>query len=290
MSDTKRTWRFVGSVTVGAGWIAAAMTLFGCAHSGGPAASGLHVIWARDATVYVAGSDSIRLDTGTLVVIRNGARPIASGHVDRVVDGTLAVVSLTSGPFPLSKKWAELSVSAERGAFTAAPLLRLGYPANGRRWFATICQRRPIPPEGLATSYRSEVIAERSWRGVRVSAPSASTSAGPTTTWPDTLLLRLFDDAADEEIALLRGEVDAAIFWPDETSRYLLEQWSAGTALRGAWRPPANAIIDWESPSARAAGTACPIVTTAAWKGYLQSLGPDSLVNLLRCEPKSIDR
>jgi hypothetical protein len=37
---------------------------------------------------------------------------------------------------------------------------------------------------------------------------------------PDTLLVRLFADAADEEIALERGELDVAVFWPGElTSR-----------------------------------------------------------------------
>jgi hypothetical protein len=40
---------------------------------------------------------------------------------------------------------------------------------------------------------------------------------------PDTLQVRLFDDAADEEIALERGELDAAVFWPGEASNHIRE-------------------------------------------------------------------
>jgi hypothetical protein len=56
--------------------------------------------------------------------------------------------------------------------------------------------------------------------------------------WPDTLLVRLFDEAADEEIALERGELDAAVFWPGEVSSHLREQplwrdYLSGTMKRG---------------------------------------------------------
>jgi hypothetical protein len=39
-----------------------------------------------------------------------------------------------------------------------------------------------------------------------------------STSGPDTLLVRTFTDAADQEIALERGEVDVAVFWPGEPS------------------------------------------------------------------------
>jgi len=38
---------------------------------------------------------------------------------------------------------------------------------------------------------------------------------------PDTLVVRTFEDATDEEIALERGELDAAVFWPGELSAHM---------------------------------------------------------------------
>jgi hypothetical protein len=44
-----------------------------------------------------------------------------------------------------------------------------------------------------------------------------------TAQWPDTLLVRLFDEATDEEIGLMRGELDVAVFWPGELSTQMRE-------------------------------------------------------------------
>jgi hypothetical protein len=45
----------------------------------------------------------------------------------------------------------------------------------------------------------------------------------PSSIWPDTLHVFLFYDPLDEEIALERGELDVAIFWPGELSRRIRE-------------------------------------------------------------------
>ena len=44
---------------------------------------------------------------------------------------------------------------------------------------------------------------------------------GPAALWPDTLIVRTFGDAADQEIAFERGELDVAVFWPGERSARL---------------------------------------------------------------------
>jgi hypothetical protein len=52
--------------------------------------------------------------------------------------------------------------------------------------------------------------------------------------WPDTMLVRLFGDVADEEIALERGELDLAVFWPGEASSRLRSDPRGWDLIRGA--------------------------------------------------------
>lgn len=57
--------------------------------------------------------------------------------------------------------------------------------------------------------------------------------------WPDTLIVHWFDEVVDEEIALERGEVDAAMFQPGEMSSRLREtprwhDYRRGVRSRGA--------------------------------------------------------
>src|SRR4029077_8015933 len=63
----------------------------------------------------------------------------------------------------------------------------------------------------------------RAGRGSPMGAPPA----------PDTLLVRLYGESADEEIALERGELDVAVFWPGELSTRMREDPRWGGALLG---------------------------------------------------------
>jgi hypothetical protein len=62
--------------------------------------------------------------------------------------------------------------------------------------------------------------------------------------WPHRLEARRFDDVADEEIALERGEIDVAVFWPGELSARLRSdpRW-AGFSL--ATRRRGMAAVEW---------------------------------------------
>ena len=52
-------------------------------------------------------------------------------------------------------------------------------------------------------------------RWVRLPQPASDSASALA---PDTLTVRAFDDATDEEIAFERGELDVAVFWPGELS------------------------------------------------------------------------
>jgi hypothetical protein len=59
------------------------------------------------------------------------------------------------------------------------------------------------------------------------------------TLWPDTLIVRFYDESADEEIAIERAELDVAVFWPAELSSHMRTspRWSSplmGIRTRGA--------------------------------------------------------
>ena len=241
---------------------------------------GARVVSENGATVYVSAAESLRLEPGSPLVFIDRGREVAAGRLEQVLKGTLAEVTITSGDLPSRVDWDRVRVFSEPRTFTAAPLLRLGYPA---RFPSRLdCTGRPLPPRGLAETYRTELIGERSWRGVLVVRDQAGSAP-----WPDTLLIRLFDDSVDEEIAFQRDEIDAAVFGNDGESHFIEEQSRQGLVLNGIprrWVMTASDGLDVPE-SVRAPHRSCPIVTPQRLHAYLSALGPDSLVNLLSCEP-----
>jgi hypothetical protein len=91
-------------------------------------------------------------------------------------------------------------------------LLRVGLPGRGRTNLLFACGVPGLAPRLGPTSYAADTSGAGGHRLVRTPEPGDAPIA------PDTLLVRLFADAADEEIALERGEVDVAVFWPGELS------------------------------------------------------------------------
>jgi hypothetical protein len=71
------------------------------------------------------------------------------------------------------------------------------------------------PPRIGSSPYERDALDSSGRRWLRLPG-DVSDSAGALA--PDTLLVRAFDDATDEEIALERGELDVAVFWPGEVS------------------------------------------------------------------------
>ena len=96
--------------------------------------------------------------------------------------------------------------------------LRVGLPAPRRGNLLFTCEAPPnvhqVPRIGSA-SYASDTLdpTGRRWLRVPDFVPDSTGALAP-----DTLVVRAFGDATDEEIALERGELDVAVFWPGELS------------------------------------------------------------------------
>ena len=115
----------------------------------------------------------------------------------------------------------------------AASRLRIGLPTGrGNLLFACTPPPSTDPPRG----YR----ADSAGRGfVRNDAGMEA--------WPETLAIARFADAADQEIALERGEIDLAVFWPGELSgrmradrgRWAIAMGARSRGVLAAFTPPA---------------------------------------------------
>jgi len=94
--------------------------------------------------------------------------------------------------------------------------LRIGLPKRGNLLFN--CDGQPAPPRIGSALYAADSLdpSGRRWRR----SPSAATDSASLLA-PDTLTVRAFSDPTDEEIALERGELDVAVFWPGELSAHM---------------------------------------------------------------------
>lgn len=182
------------------------------------------VVWQRASRAYVAFPDSGALETGLTITFVDRDAPVAWGEVIEIVKGELAVVRLTWGSLGEIKRLDRVAVLAESRPPRAPTLLRVGAPSPRRANLVVDCARLTVtPPNGAFTTWTA---ANGSHGFVRVTAEAGDR-------WPDTLVVRLFDDATDEEIALARGDLDVAIFWPGEMSPHLRDRAGGRDALRG---------------------------------------------------------
>ena len=172
------------------------------------------VVWVRGGRAYVAARDSLALAPRSRLTFLKKSKAIASGEIERIVDGGMAVARITSGSLDGEKKLDRLRILAEPPP--GPRLLRVGYPARNRDRLGRACGSLTIAPARLPAGYRVEGE-EPSYRLVRDVGDSTHTR------WPDTLVVRTFADAADQEIAVERSELDVAVFWPGELSPHMRE-------------------------------------------------------------------
>lgn len=169
------------------------------------------VIWLRGDRAYLVARDSVWVSVGSSLRFFEKKKEIAAGVVTLIEDSTLVVARITSGSLARVKHLDRIRVDAEPGASAKRTALRVGYPSAARIQPFFECRRMVLgPPVG----FRAETLSKREFQLVRMQASERE---------PDTLLVRLFDDAADEEIALERGELDVAVFWPGEASAHIRE-------------------------------------------------------------------
>jgi hypothetical protein len=167
------------------------------------------VLWAEGDRAVLSAPDSL-VRVRDAVEFSLKGKPIASGWVESVTRG-LAIVSLESGTLGGARRLEEITVTVGPRPHVAPPaMLRLGLPAPRRPNGLFSCQRITLRlPDGVTC--RVDTLGPRALRLVR---DSNATSVP----WPDTVAVRFFADVADQEIALERGELDAAVFWPGELS------------------------------------------------------------------------
>jgi hypothetical protein len=173
-------------------------------------ASAARVLWVRGDRIYLATPDSSALVPGQRLEIVDGRHAIAGAEIERRLDATIVVARIASGSLDRARHLDRLVV---RAGPIAAPQpiarLRVGLPNARSNPLFACASRLAIEPAG----YRSDAAGVDRWLRDRATTDAA----------PDTLALVVFDDAADEEIALERGEIDVAIFWPGERSTRLRE-------------------------------------------------------------------
>ena len=190
------------------------------------------VVWVRESHVYVASTDSMALEPGDRLSFTLRGKRIAAGEVTRVFEPGLAAAKLSAGSLERVKKLERVSIALEHPAPSAPQRLRVGFPSSHRSNPLFSCDRMSLRLPAALHAYRIDSLSEHSFRAARDSV----TARSPL--WPDTLVVRLFDESADEEIALERGELDVGVFWPGELSRQLRDQpWGrdflTGTRSRG---------------------------------------------------------
>ena len=208
------------------------------------------VLWARADRAYLVLADSASVEPGTALTFEEGGATIARGEVVVAYEGQLVSVRVTSGSLDSARSFSSVRVLAEPPSLGPMHLLRVGYPSPTRPNLLFDCAQI-VPRAG--DLYRVDPLSDRSFRFV-LSHPEAFRQHF----WPpDTILVRLFDVAADEEIALERGELDVAVFWPGEPSPHIRAQtsWKADPAGSLEW-----GVLTAEAPS----GTEAEGI---AWKG-----------------------
>lgn len=175
-----------------------------------------HIVWTQGDRIYLAAPDSVKLEPGTLLTFQDKKKSVATGEVLSVVEQTFIVAKLTSGSFKKIKHPDRLAVVAEPKRPKAPAKLRVGYPSPKRRTLLFACDSLGIdlPRAGFGAVQSSDHLYQL----------MRKTDVPDTSSWPDTLIVRFFDDAADEEIALERNEIDAAVFWPGEPSTHIRDK------------------------------------------------------------------
>jgi hypothetical protein len=194
-------------------------TLWGGCASAPARGGGPGVVLAREDRIYISLADSLQPVEGDSLEFFDGGRRVAAGAVTSVLGADLAAVRLTSGSLRAVEKPERLRVAVRHSPPASPRTLRVGLPGPHRANLLFACSDVVVAAPGPEGTYTQQVLSARSYRLVR--------SAGappPERDWPETLLVRLFVDPTDEEIALERGELDVAVFWPGELSSHIREQ------------------------------------------------------------------
>lgn len=212
-----------------------------------------HVAWAGAGRVYVVATDSLSASDGARLMFAQHGRALASARIENVLDGHLIVASDSANIVAKIARPERLQVYLIEAPPPPPSLLRVGIPQDARGNPLVRCgATHPAPP--ASAGYREEALAPLETRLVR---------GGGAADWPDTLRVIRFADAADEEIALERGEIDVGVFWPGELSS-AMRQSPAWRGFALAPRSRGGLAVADEAGAAGAAGAALAAPAMAA--------------------------
>jgi hypothetical protein len=195
----------------GATLLALAFAFIAAAASAADAKFPAAVAWAHDDLVYLAAPDSGTLAEGMRLGIERRHHRLANVTITRLFEPRLAVARVDSGAVTFKKRFDRLQIVPLGPAVPHVAVLRVGLPGRGRGGLLFSCASAGVASRLGPTRYDVQPSGRDAFRLVR-----SDSTAGP-----DTLLVRTFADAADQEIALERGEVDVAVFWPGELSAHM---------------------------------------------------------------------
>jgi len=167
------------------------------------------VAFAHDSLVYVSATDSGTLAPGMRLGIERRGKRLANVTVIRLVEPRLAAAHVDSGLVTIERGYDELGVIELAQPPVSVAMLKVGIPGRGRGGLLFNCASAGVESRLGPGTYSVTSLGRDSYRMVRADLVSIA---------PDTVLARLFSDAADEEIALERGDIDVAVFWPGELS------------------------------------------------------------------------
>ena len=217
---TQPSQRVRAHTSARAPWIACAVALavcgFACAASAEPRDLSARVLWSHAGALYVAADDTTVLVPGMTLVLLRGKKPLATATVTRKLDGHVAIARLESGSLERERRLERLKLRGEAPALVRVARVRIGFPGRGRASLLFRCGATRVGTRFAGADYRADTARAGSVRLVRLEADPLL--ANGTTAAPDTLDVRLFSNPADQEIALERGELDVAVFWPGELS------------------------------------------------------------------------
>ena len=221
------------------------------------------VLAVRAEHVYVA-ADSGALATGDRLAFADRKRVLATGTVAGLLDGRIASVRLESGTLDRVKKLDRLHVTAENTGSARVALLHVGIPAGARRSRVTACAACTL---AALPGWRSERAGPAEWRAIHEAAA-------------ETLLVRLFRDADDEAIAWERGDLDVAVFWPDELSASQRARFRESEQVTAARTTEVEVRGEGATIVAR---RDCPILVRAADRSAFDRIGAGRFADLPAC-------
>jgi hypothetical protein len=219
------------------------------------------VAWSRAGFVYLE-ADSGLLRPGTVLTFVRGKRTIAGATVDRVLEARVTRARLVSGSLERENRPDRLRVLATDPPDAFAGALRVGVPARERGNLLFACGTLALEPR-LAGSVHDVDTLARGLVRLRRAPPLPGDAA------PDTIVVRFFPDAADQEIALERGELDVAVFWPGEGSPRLRADARFQGAPLGLRGRGVVAVVGDPSGSSRADPAALAAVNREVFGGDL---------------------